>query len=688
MDAHSTEDKYRAECDKRRAATTFHRRVDVYRDESLASLATDPWVNHDEVAKQPALLAEGSMVKFLVIGAGHAGLVYSAQLVQAGFSAQDIVLVDTAGGVGGTWYWNRYPGLCCDVEGYCYLPLLEETGFIPTQRYTRGEEIRQNAEIIADKFSLRGMFCTKFIGACWDEQKGRWAVTLQRQLGAKYEELNAPFTVYVQFLIATPGPVPNPSVPALPGLSDFLKEKAVWHTARWNYDYTGGSQDDPDMVNLKDKVVGIIGTGATAVQAVPELAKWARHVYVFQRTPVYCGPHVQSKTTPKTWAKVANGPGWQYKRMENLDKFYSDDPDARSEDNWVNDGRTHHPAVAAAFGSRRAKELLRLQDEGADRHTVIQEHIERLLSLERPGAERIREHIAHTVRDPATASSLTPWYPMWCKRPAYHASYLEAFNLSNVTLVDTDGQGVQSFTRTGVIVGGTGTGISIGNGSEAAGAAQREYQLDALVFATGYMVEGLGAAGIKSAEDQKTQTGAPAVVQGYRGRGGRQFSEKWASPEFGTVLGQATHGFPNLFFQTMSNVGISGNSTPAYVNGGRFVAHILKTATAQARGKVRMGTEDNDDNEEHSEHRLVIEATQEAENCWTDAVEKGADWFAGLGICTPTWFTGYQRLDNKTPTEQLAFRKRGLWPAGPLDYADIINKYIQEESLEGFAIRT
>ncbi|KAK8091673.1 hypothetical protein PG997_002034 [Apiospora hydei] len=669
MDAHAIEGKYHAEREKRRTAATFHKRADVYRDEVLHSLAADPWIDYDELAKQPPLLSEGSRVKFLVIGTGHAGLMYSAQLVMAGFSAQDIVLVDVAGGVGGTWYWNRFPGLCCDVEGYCYLPLLEETGYVPTYRYCRGEEIRRNAEMIVDKYGLRTMLGTKFIGARWDDEHGRWT-----------------------FLIATPGPVPNPSAPTLPGFSDLKKEKAVWHTARWNYDYTGGSQADPKMVNLKDKVVGIIGTGATAVQTVPELAKWAKHLYVFQRTPVYCGPHVQSTTTPETWAKAANGPGWQYKRMENLDKFYSWDAEADPDDDWVNDGRSHHPAVAAAFGGGRAKELVRALERGgpAARDSIVQGHVGRLLQLERPGADRIRAHIASTVRDPATAARLTPWYPMWCKRPAYHAGYLEAFNRPNVTLVDTDGQGVQSYTRHGVVVGGAGTG-----------AEAREYQLDALVLATGYMVEGLGAAGIKSGEEEERKgrekeegshgrgLGAAAFVgQGYRGRGGRQFSDKWASPDFGTVFGQATHGFPNLFFQVMANVGISGNSTPAYTHGGRLVAHVLKTATADARAKAEAGAGTGEDDADRAEDRLVVEATKEAEDRWTGVVEKGADWFAGVGICTPTWYTGYQRLDDKTPAEQLSFRKHGLWPAGPLDYADIINAYIQEGSLEGFTVRS
>ncbi|KAK7937828.1 uncharacterized protein PG986_014696 [Apiospora aurea] len=292
--------------------------------------------------------------------------------------------------------------------------------------------------------------------------------------------------------------------------------------------------------------------------------------------------------------------------MQNLDKFYSWDPEAHPDDDWVNDGRSHHPAVAAAFGSGRAKELARALERGgpAARDSLVQGHVGRLLQLERPGADRIRAHIASTVRDPATAARLTPWYPMWCKRPAYHAGYLASFKRPNVTLVDADGQGVQSYTR--------------------------------------------------------------------QGRGGARVPIRRP---------RARHG-------VMANVGISGNSTPAYTHGGRLVAHVLKTATADARAKAETGAATGEGDAGRVADRLVVEATKEAEDRWTGAVEKGADWFAGVGICTPTWYTGYQRLADKMPAEQLSFRKHGLWPAGPLDYADIINDYIQKGSLEGFTVRS
>ncbi|KAK7967975.1 phenylacetone monooxygenase [Apiospora aurea] len=277
----STREKYSAERAKRLATTNFAKRLEVSKDPSVRDLLQDPWADYDARAKEAPYLENGSRTKFLIVGAGHSGLIHAYHLIKAGFDPKDLVIVDNAGGWGGTWYWNRYPGLQCDVEGYCYLPLLQESGFVPQNRYSHGEEIRQNAEHIAAKFGLQGMFCTSLVVADWNESDGRWDVTLRRQLGPAHEELNVPFTVSTQFLITATGPLSSMSIPALPGLDDFRREKKVFHAARWDYDYTGGSTTDPHMVNLRDKVVGIVGTAATAVQAVPELAKWAQHLYVF-----------------------------------------------------------------------------------------------------------------------------------------------------------------------------------------------------------------------------------------------------------------------------------------------------------------------------------------------------------------------------------------------------------------------
>ncbi|KAK8065115.1 hypothetical protein PG997_011862 [Apiospora hydei] len=438
----STREKYSAERAKRLATTNFAKRLEVSKDPSVRDLLQDPWADYDALAKE------------------------------AGFDPKDLVLVDNAGGWGGTCYWNRYPGLQCDVEGYCYLPLLEESGFVPQNRYSHGEEIRRNAEHIAAKFGLQGMFCTSLVAANWNESGGRWDVTLRRQLGPAHEELNAAFTISTQFLITATGPLSSMSIPALPGLDDFRQEKKVFHAARWDYDYTGGSPTAPHMPKLRDKVVGIVGTAATAVQAVPELAKWAKHLYVFQRTPTYVGPHEDSRTTPALWNTVTKGgaPGWQDERIENLNLFFTDDAEVAPDMNLVQDERSRYPSLSAVWGSRRAACL------GPE---MAADHTEWMLQREAPHAARLRKFINQTVKDPATAEKLTPWYPGWCKRPAFNNAYLQAFNLPNVTLVDTDGQGVQTYTRHGVVVG--------------AGESAREYALDCLVLATGFELSGSGS---------------------------------------------------------------------------------------------------------------------------------------------------------------------------------------------------
>jgi cation diffusion facilitator CzcD-associated flavoprotein CzcO len=188
----------------------------------------------------------------------------------------------------------------CDVEGYCYLPLLEETGYIPKHKYSYGAEIRHNIEVIADHYGFRGMFCTKVDNQVWDDAKGHWIVDLTQSLGSVRPPTK--LTVKAQVVFMCGGILAIPKVPKLPGFAKFRKSHQVFHTSRWDYTITGGSQEQPDMVNLQDKTVAIIGTGATSVQTIPHIAKWARHLYVVQRTPSYCGERGQKETTPEDWA--------------------------------------------------------------------------------------------------------------------------------------------------------------------------------------------------------------------------------------------------------------------------------------------------------------------------------------------------------------------------------------------------
>ncbi|KAK7934860.1 hypothetical protein PG985_000355 [Apiospora marii] len=625
----STREKYLIENAKRAAAAdNFAKRIDVQKDSSLHDLLRDPWADYAALAQQEPWLKDGSHTKFVVFGAGHAGLIHAYHLIKAGFDTKDIVLVDNAGGWGGTWYWNRYPGLQCDVEGYCYLPLLEESGFVPTHRYSHGEEIRQNAEHIAAKFGLQGMFCTTFVGATWNDSEARWDIKLRRNLGPDYEHLNGEFAISAQFIINTTGVLANMSIPALPGIEEFRKEKKLFHAARWDYEYTGGSYKDPKMTKLQDKVVGIVGTAATAVQAVPELAKWAKHLYVFQRTPIYVGPHQDSETTPGLRAK--------HERQENLSLFFTDDASVTPDMNLVDDERSRYPSLSGIWGSRRAQDL-----SGKDQAA---EHTEWMLQREAPHAARLREHIRRTVRDPATAEKLTPWYPGWCKRPAFHNAYLQAFDRPNVTLVDTDGRGVEAYTRQGVVVG------------------RDEYPLDALVLATGFEIAGTG------------QSPTAAAHAYCRGRGGRDLDDKWGSLDFGTLLGVCTHGFPNLFFSVGANSGANANMTAVYTSQARMTAHLVATSTATAR------------NSGGDPARTVVEATVEGERGWVDECLGLATWYVPLlTTCPPTYFTGYR---NGPPDEKtMAVAKRKLpYPGGPVGFDEAVSRYIAEGDLKGVVV--
>ncbi|KAL8387063.1 hypothetical protein RB595_010183 [Gaeumannomyces hyphopodioides] len=624
-------ERYEAERSKRSGVANFKQRAST-RTESLADLSRDPWVDYDALARQPAALKDGDDTQVVILGAGHAGLIFAAEIIRAGFSPDRLVVMDEAGGVGGTWYWNRYPGLTCDVEGYTYLPLLEDTGFVPKHRYARGEEIRQNAVRIVQKFGIRTMLCTTLIAADWDEGLRRWVLRFRRDLGPSHADLNGEFTVHAQYFIPQPGPLHVPSAPALPGLDEFRSNRKMFHTARWNYAYTGGTQENPELVNLKDKVIGIIGTGATAVQVAPELARYAKHLYVFQRTPSYVGPRDQTKTMPELWAEVtAPGPGWQKARMTNLNRFLADDPTATEADNLLKDGWSHARGFAGLVGSPRA------HDADLSTPEAVAANVEAMVRRGLPEDGRLRAHVSEVVQDPATAEKLKAWYAGWCKRPTFHQWYLQCFNQPNVTLVDTDGQGVEAYTAKGVVACG------------------KEYELDALVLATGFeQVQG------RSLES----VGAP-----IRGRGGKTVLQALA--EGGVYAGTAAAGFPNMFLASSAGGSASANMTSTYTMSARLAAHVLRTAEKTVA-----------DREPGADlARLVIEVEDEVLQTWNDLLRPKKAWFAGFGACPPTYFTLYKDLKNDPADRRSG---SGLWPFGPVDFEKKLDNYISEGSLKGF----
>ena len=232
--------------------------------------------------------------EILVIGAGFGALLLWYRLMKAGFT--DVRFCEKGGDVGGTWYWNRYPGIACDVESYSYLPLLEEMGHIPTMKFASGFEILEYCQTMAERFGFYDLclFHTTVEQTDWDEASGRWIIRTDRSDAMK-----------ARFVVLANGILTTPKLAKIEGMENFEGED--FHTSRWNY-----------HVDLAGKRVGIIGTGATAVQAVPEIAKVAKELYVFQRTPSSIDVRDQRATTEEEFAAWPDEANWAVKRRERL----------------------------------------------------------------------------------------------------------------------------------------------------------------------------------------------------------------------------------------------------------------------------------------------------------------------------------------------------------------------------------
>lgn len=383
---------------------------------AFGHFAEDPWATV-RTPRQPLR----DEVDVAIIGAGFGGLLTGARLRQLG--VQRIRLIDKAADVGGTWYWNRYPGIACDVESYVYMPLLEETGYIPSEKYAQGAEIFAHCQRIAEHFDLYRDSClqTAVDEIRWDECDSRWVITTDRG-----------DAIRARFVSMANGYIQRPKLPGIPGIGDYTGR--TFHTSRWDYGYTG-----TDLSGLAGERVGLIGTGATAVQCVPHVATAAEHLLVFQRTPSTVDVRANAATDP-AWAATLET-GWQQRRIENFQMLTAG-------------GDTDEDLVADAWTSITKKLFLTGSTELADFAKM----------------EEIRARVDTLVGDPATADALKPWYGYFCKRPCFHDDYLQTFNRDNVTLVDTCGLGVERVTESGVVVAGV------------------EYPVDCLIFATGFEV--------------------------------------------------------------------------------------------------------------------------------------------------------------------------------------------------------
>jgi cation diffusion facilitator CzcD-associated flavoprotein CzcO len=491
--------KYLAERDKRLVPGRADIR-DLTADQHLARYRQDPFT---PVAERDPVTDD---VDVVIVGGGIAGVLAGAQLRKAGI--ERIRIIDQAGGIGGTWYWNRYPGVMCDVESYIYLPMLEELDYIPTRRYASGEEIRLHLQAIGDRFDLGSdaLFHTGVTRAAWDEEVARWQISTDRG-----DEISA------RYYVLAVGILNLLKLPAIPGMDEFGGHS--FHTARWDYAYTGGGPDQP-LSELGDKVVALIGTGATGIQCVPALAEAAKHLYVFQRTPSAIGERGNRPTDPDFGEGLE--PGWQQARMDNFQTVMLGRP---VDVDQTDDGWTHH--YAAVSHPPRWKGM------------TIEEYLRNGEEIDFGVMEEHRRRVEQLVDDPATAEILKPYYRYLCKRPCFHDEYLPALNNPNVTVVDCPA-GIEGVTELGPVVNG------------------RQFEVDCLVYGTGFEAE-LTPLFRRAGHD---------II----GRAGVTLAEDWAEGA-NSLFGMMSRGFPNMFVMPApgQQAVVTVNYTQLAVLGAEFV---------------------------------------------------------------------------------------------------------------------
>jgi len=468
-------------------------------------------------------------VDVVIIGAGFAGLIAAIEMRKCGIGP--IRILDTAGDFGGVWYWNRYPGAQCDVESYIYLPFLEETGYIPKEKYSHQPEILEHAQRLGTHFDLYkdALFHTGVTDVRWSDAD-RWTVKTDRG-----------DTIRSSFVVMAGGGQDQPRLPDLPGLDDF--DGHVFHSCRWDYNYTGGSHAG-DCTKLEGRRVAVVGTGASAVQLVPYIAPSVEHLYVLQRTPVVVGERLNKPTDP-TWAASLET-GWQDRRMLNYSTLVLG---GKQDEDLVDDGWTHATAeLASVYGGEKGE-----SDASADAAAEAAERADLRYM------EKIRARIDRTVGSAKAADLLKPWYRYFCKRPTFNDLYLPTFNRENVELVDVSGTaGLERLTPKGFVVDGV------------------EYPADAIIFASGF------------ASDLSERKGYELV-----GRGGVTLRDHWQDGAR-SLHGVLIHGFPNLFLMGTVHVGLTINYTEMMLRQGRHIARTIELVRARGFDQIEATTEAED----------------------------------------------------------------------------------------------
>ncbi len=522
FDPDALRDKYRIERDKRLHADGNAQYQEVIGD--FSHYIDDPYA--EAIEPRAALNDE---VDVIIVGGGFGGLICAARLREVGINR--LRIIEKASDVGGTWYWNRYPGAACDTEAYIYLPLCEELGYIPRSKYAFASEIFEHAHRIANHYHLYDDMClqTQVQGIEWDESSQRWNIRTDRG-----DNMRA------RFVIMSNGPLNRPKLPGIPGIRDYRGH--TFHTSRWDYDYTGGSPAG-NLNKLADKRVGIIGTGATAVQCVPHLGASAKSLVVFQRTPSSVDVRDNRLTDPAWAASLL--PGWQRERMENFNTLTSG---GVVEKDLIQDGWTEI--------IRNLVSMAKFRGTGVDWSTVPK--LMEIADFQK--MNQIRARVDSVVKDRATADALKPWYRQFCKRPCFHDEYLPTFNRDNVQLIDTDGRGVERITATGVVANGV------------------EYAVDCIVFATGFEVG-----------TQYTRRAGYDVV----GRDGLTLSAKWADG-IRTLHGYTTRGFPNLFIIGNSQSAATTNFPHAMDESARHFQYLIHKCMNEGIGSIEPSQEAED----------------------------------------------------------------------------------------------
>lgn len=537
-------------------------------------------------------------VTVAVIGAGFSGLVTGAALRKAG--VDNVRLIDAAGDVGGVWYWNRYPGAMCDTAAMIYLPLLEETGTVPSAKYVPAHEIFAHAQSIATTFNLyeNALLSTSVSEVSWDESSARWRITTDR---------GDDFTA--KFVATGTGPLHRPKLPGIDGIDSF--EGHAFHTSRWDYDYCGGGPAGLPMDKLGDKRVAIIGTGATAVQCIPKVGRDAGELFVFQRTPSSIDIRNNHAIDPEWFASLE--PGWQREWLRNFTLLQTGgyaDVDLVM-DGWTDIAQRVRDRVAARVmaGAELSPETTLAAYEESDDEKM----------------EEIRARVDAIVNDPATAEALKPWYRQLCKRPCFHDEYLQTYNRPNVTLVDTDGQGVDRIDATGVWANG------------------QHYEVDCIVFASGFEV----------GTDLSRRSGFEIL-----GRGRVSLEEHWATG-MRTLHGTHVDGFPNLFvLATAQAANLISNVPHNYVEASDAIAAVVV----------------------HSEHlgSSTVETRREDVSEWLTRIQARQGSVIGSPDCTPGYYN-----NEGNPLEGDQQLNGGAYIEGPVAYFEYLEQWWKSGEFAG-----